>query len=187
MELLWWLECEVLNTRYSILKQVCFVNLMASACQSMITSTGLPKNSWSHLASYPGSSPCRKTGREPGRFDHMPHGVLCVVLIIKLPYSLDITPPSFISPSLLLAWICCWGILFISNLHPSRPLWLRWTTGRLDLTVPPYIWSLATYWPAIHQPSDWLHGGRLVSSWWWCENCIAFSDRSHSAPSLIIS
>ena len=32
--------------------------------------------------------------------------------------------------------------------------------------------------------SDWLRGGRLVSSWWWC---IAFSDRSHSAPSLIIS
>ena len=35
-------------------------------------------------------------------------------------------------------------------------------------TVPPHIWSLVTYWPAIHR-------------------CIAFSDRSHSAPSLIIS
>ena len=40
------------------------------------------------LASYPGSSPCRKTGREPGRFDHvpcdMPCDVPCVVLIIGL-------------------------------------------------------------------------------------------------------
>ena len=40
------------------------------------------------LALYPGSSPCRKTGREPGRFDHVNHDVaclvLCVVLIIEL-------------------------------------------------------------------------------------------------------
>ena len=59
---------------------------------------------------------------------------------------------------------------------------------RGSTTVPPYIWSLATCWPVIHRPSDLLCGGRLVPSWWWCdENCIAFSDRTHSAPSLIIS
>ena len=28
--------------------------------------------------------------------------------------------------------------------------------------------SLATYWLAIHRPSDWLSGGRLIASWWWC-------------------
>ena len=43
---------------------------------------------WPHLlvalASYPGSSPCQKLGREPGRSDHVPHDVLCVVLIIEL-------------------------------------------------------------------------------------------------------
>ena len=106
---------------------------------------------------------------------------------MTVPYSLDITPPPFISPPLLFPWICCWGI-FISNLCPPWPLRLQRTRGRLELTVPLYIWSLATYRPAIHWPSDWLHCGRLVSSWWWCENCIAFSDRSrHSVPSLIIS
>ena len=94
-------------------------------------------------------------------------------------------PPSFISPPLLFAWICCWGI-FISNLRPPRPLQLWRMRGRLELTVPPYIWSLATYWPAIHRPSDWLRGGRLVASWWLCENCIAFSDCTHCVPSLII-
>ena len=36
------------------------------------------------VASYPGSSPCRKAGREPGRSDHVPRDVLCVVLVIKL-------------------------------------------------------------------------------------------------------
>ena len=34
--------------------------------------------------SYQDSSPCRKMGREPGRFCHMPGDVLCVVLIIEL-------------------------------------------------------------------------------------------------------
>ena len=37
-----------------------------------------------------------------------------------LPYSLDITPPSFISPPFHFARICCEGI-FISNLSPPRP------------------------------------------------------------------
>ena len=37
-----------------------------------------------NLASYPGSSPCRKTGREPGRFDHVPRDVQCVVLCMVL-------------------------------------------------------------------------------------------------------
>ena len=30
----------------------------------------------------------RKTGKEPGRFDHMPRGVVCVVLIIEILPSL---------------------------------------------------------------------------------------------------
>ena len=55
-----------------------------------------------------------------------------------------------------------------------QPLQLWRMRGRLELAVPPYIWSLTTYWPALHRPSDWLHGGRLVDGWWWCENCIAF-------------
>ena len=33
---------------------------------------------------YPGSSPCQKAGREPGRSDHMPRDVLCVVLCVVL-------------------------------------------------------------------------------------------------------
>ena len=100
--------------------------------------------------------------------------------------------PSFISPPLLFAWICCWGI-FISNLHPPsaihgkfnknrRTLQLRRMRRRLELT--PYH---PTYWSAIHRPSDWLHSSGLVASWWWCKNCITFSDHTHSAPSLIIS
>ena len=64
-----------------------------------------------------------------------------------IPYSLNITPPSIISP--------------------------------------PYYF--VSYWPAIQQLSDWLRRSRLIASWWWwCENCIAFSDHTHSVPSLII-
>ena len=58
-----------------------------------------------------------------------------------IPYSLDITPPSFISPPFHFARIRCEGI-FISNLSPpdhGRTLRLRRTRGRLELTVPPYI------------------------------------------------
>ena len=105
---------------------------------------------------------------------------------IRILYSLDITPPLFISLPLLFAWICCWGI-FISSLRLPQPLRLWRTRGRLELTVPPYVRSLATCWPPIHWPSDSPHGGRLVSSWWWCKNFIVFSDRSHSVPSLTIS
>ena len=36
---------------------------------------------------------------------------------INIPYSLELTPPSIISPPLLFAEICCGGI-FISNLSP---------------------------------------------------------------------
>ena len=34
------------------------------------------------VASYPGSSLAEKTGREPGRTDHVPRDVLCVVLYV---------------------------------------------------------------------------------------------------------
>ena len=120
------------------------------------------------------------------------HSVL-PILQWHVPYSLDITPPSFISPSLLHVFAC--SFISPSLLHvrcicmnlqlrynylqftpPPWPLWLWRTREWLELTVPPYIWSLATYmyWPAIYRPSDWLRGGRLISSWWWCENCITF-------------
>ena len=103
----------------------------------------------------------------------------------QLPYSLKIMPPLFISPYYLHEFDA--EVYLPSNLRPPRPLRLQRTIGRLELTVPPYIWSLATYWPVIRRPSDWLRCSRLVANWWWCENCITFSDRSHSAPSLIIS
>ena len=65
---------------------------------------------------------------------------------VAVPYSLDITPPSFISPPFRFARIRCEGI-FISNLSPPPPpppdhgrtLQLRQTRGRLELSVPPYI------------------------------------------------
>ena len=59
-------------------------------------------------------------------------------MIRSIPYSLHITPPSFIS----LLTICMNLLrryIFISNLGSPRPLRLRRTRGRLELTVPPYI------------------------------------------------
>ena len=93
-------------------------------------------------------------------------------------YKLSVT----ICMNLLLRYI------FISNLHPP----LASATLANDRKVRThrntlYMKSSYLYRPAIHRPSDWLRGGRLVSSCWWCQNCIAFSDRSHSVSSLIIS
>ena len=87
-------------------------------------------------------------------------------VVNQLPYSLDITPPSFIRPPLLFAWICCEGT-FISILRLPSASATPTNKRKVELTVPPYIWSLATYWPAIHRPSNWLYGGRLIASWWW--------------------
>ena len=42
------------------------------------------------LASYPGSSPCRKAWREPGRSDHVPRDVLCVVL--RVVFVIELSP-----------------------------------------------------------------------------------------------
>ena len=64
-------------------------------------------------------------------------------------------PPLTISMNLLLT---------ISNLRPDQPLRLRQMTGRLELTIPPYIWSLATYQPAIHWPC------KRLAMWW--QACI---------------
>ena len=72
-------------------------------------------------------------------------------------------------------------MLSLASATPTKERKVR--THRTTL----YMKSIATEWPAIHRPSDWLRDGRLVSSWWWCENCIVFSDCSHSAPSLVIS
>ena len=126
----------------------------------------------------------RKVARQVRLLSHKcKSNIHCTCTILTRHYDPFVYKPP--PPPLLFVWICCWG-MFISNLCPPRPLRLRQMTGRLELTITPYIWSLATYWPAIHQPSDWLRGGKLVSSWSWCENCIAFSDRSHSAPSIIL-
>ena len=62
---------------------------------------------------------------------------------VNVPCSLDITPPSFISPPFRFARIRCEGI-FISNLLIASPdngrtLRLQRMRGRLELTVPPYI------------------------------------------------
>ena len=60
-------------------------------------------------------------------------------------------------------------------------LWLRRMRVRLELTIQPCIES--SYLLASDTPTKWLatqrqaHGGA-------CENCIAFSDCTHSAPSL---
>ena len=50
------------------------------------------------------------------------------------------------------------------------------------------LYMKSIYLIASDTPTKWLaSGGRLIASWWWCKNCIVFSDHSHSAPSLIIS
>ena len=38
--------------------------------------------------------PCRKTGREPGRSDHVPRDVLCVVLCVVL--IIELLPTQFV-------------------------------------------------------------------------------------------
>ena len=67
----------------------------------------------------------------------------------------------------------------------ERTLWLRWTRGRLELTVPPYIES--SYLLASNTPTKRLAMWQQARSWWWYKYCIAFSDRTHSVPSLMIS
>ena len=68
-----------------------------------------------------------------------------------LPYSLDITPPSIISPPLhicinLLRRYIYLQFMFLSTIHRKfnkngRTLRLRRTRGRLELTVPPNMES----------------------------------------------
>ena len=96
-----------------------------------------------------------------------------------LPYSLDIMPPLFIS-LLLLRYIFLQFTPLSASAIPMIERKVRTHRNTLNMK------SIATYWPVIHRPSDLPRGGRLVSSWWWCENFV-FSDRSHSASSLIIS
>ena len=72
--------------------------------------------------------------------------------------------------------------LIIHNKN-GRILRLRWMRGRLGLTVTPYIES--SYLLASDTPTIAWCLGRLIASWWLCENCIAFSDHTHSAPSFI--
>ena len=45
----------------------------------------------------------------------------------------------------------------------GRILRLRWTRGRLEVIVLPNTESIATHWPAIHRPNDWICGGRFVA------------------------
>ena len=99
---------------------------------------------------------------------------------LVLLYSLNITPPLITHPPYYLHKFAAEVYQFTppSVLHGKfnkngRTLRLRRTRGRLELTVPPYI------------ESSYLRGSRLVASRWWCKNCIAFSDCTHSASSLI--
>ena len=76
----------------------------------------------------------------------------------SIPYSLDITPPSFISPPppFRFARIRCEGI-FISNLPPPPPPpQPRKNSATLtsDRKVRNHRTSVATCWPTIHRPSD---------------------------------
>ena len=96
----------------------------------------------------------------------------CTHSIISLPYHLHkVATEVYLLPPLAIHG------KFNKN---GRTRGLRQTRGRLDS---PYPLNRVL----LHWPSDWLHSGRLVASWWWCKNCIALSDRTHSAPSLIIS
>ena len=67
----------------------------------------------------------------------------------------------------------------------GRTLWLQQTRGRLVLTIPPYMES--SYLLASDTLTKWLATPQQVRSysWWWCKNCIVFSDRTQSAPLLI--
>ena len=112
-----------------------------------------------------------------------------LVWILYILYSLDITPPSFISPSPL---TICINLLrryiYLQFTPPSaihgkvnkneRTLRLGRTRGRLELIVTPSCieLDLATYWPVIQVI------GYVVAGSWWCENCIMFSDCTHSVP-----
>ena len=84
---------------------------------------------------------------------------------------------------LVFVYLSSWHHVWVSE-NPES-MWEPQLFSDTYLTVKDV--TLPTYWPAIHWPSDWLRGSRLIASWWWCENCIVFSDRTHSAPSLIIS
>ena len=101
-------------------------------------------------------------------FDYKPSLTICINLLQRYQFM----PPSAIHGK------------FNKN---GRTLRLQRTRGRLEHIAPPYIESSYLYWPAIHRPSDWLHSGRLIASWWWCENCIVFSDCTHSVPNYYYS
>ena len=58
------------------------------------------------LASYPGSSPCRKAGREPGRSDHVPRDILSVVLCVVL--IIELLPTQSVLSADTAVVVCCW-------------------------------------------------------------------------------
>ena len=68
-------------------------------------------NSSREVASHPGSSPYRKTGREPGRTDHVPSDVLCVVLCVVLIIELLPTQSAPLSMAVLSGTRAVIGVL----------------------------------------------------------------------------
>ena len=108
-----------------------------------------------------------------------------------VPYSLNIMPPFNYKPPLTICINSQRRYIYLQCTPPSaihgkfnknrRILRLQQTREGLELTVPPCIES--SY--LLARPRDWLRNGRLVASWWWCENYIAFSDHTHSAPFII--
>ena len=97
-------------------------------------------------------------------------------------------------PPLTICIICCGGIS-ISNLYPPQPYMhgrkiykerknsATPTNERKVRTQRTTLHLYLQYWPAIHRSSDWLRGGRLVV----VRKLYRIFDRTHSAPSLIIS
>ena len=99
-------------------------------------------------------------------FDYKPSLTICINLLRRYIY-LQFTHPSAIHGK------------FNKN---GRTLQLWWMRGRLEITIPPWLESSYLLASNTPRPNDWLCSGRLVASWWWCENCIVFSDHTHSAP-----
>ena len=64
-----------------------------------------------------------------------------------------------------------------------------WTSTRANSTWPTTVVNKMaecdTAFNLVKKPhttsSMWLCSGSLVASWYWCENCIAFSDHTHCA------
>ena len=81
------MEKQILPSPYVIIDPFYYLNfwiLRSTALYNILFLFIINMHSAFCVASYSGSSLCRKAGREPGRSDHVPHDVLCVVLCVVL-------------------------------------------------------------------------------------------------------